>query len=91
MRIQNYSIRDVMKGVEGRKNYLCTRQEGRLLQAAPARGTPPVHRRDGACEEGKEKVMKLMVKPYLSAERYGNTYQDTMHKIDIKHKYYGKF
>ena len=35
--------------------------------------------------------MKLMVKPYLSAERYGNTYQDTMHKIDIKHKYYGKF
>ena len=66
MRIQNYSIRDVMKGVEGRKNYLCTRQEGRLLQAALARGTPPVHRGDGACEEGKEKVMKLMVKPYLS-------------------------
>lgn len=66
MRIQNYSIRDVMKGVEGRKNYLCTRQEGRLLQAALARGTPPVHRGDGACEKGKEKVMKLMVKPYLS-------------------------
>ena len=27
---------------------------------------PPVHRGDGTCEEGKEKVMKLMVLPYLS-------------------------
>ena len=36
--------------------------------------------------------MKLMVKPYLSVVttgRYGNIYQDTIHKIDIKHKYYG--
>ena len=34
-----------------------------------------------------------MVKPNLSVatERFGNTYQDTIHKIDIKHKYYGRF
>ena len=58
------------------EDYLCARQEGRLLQAASSRGTPPIHRGDGACEEGKEKVMNLIVKPYLpvvTTGRYRNT------------------
>ena len=46
-------------------------QEDRLLQETPARESPLVHRGEGACEKGKEKVMKLMVKPYLSVQPGG--------------------